>query len=196
MGSFVLGYHGCDREVGEAVLAGKKELKPSKNAHDWLGHGIYFWENNPQRALDWAKFMSKHPEFKDRVRKPYAIGAIIDLANCLDLTESVSLRAVKASHECLALMNEIFETPMPVNESGFEGDEDLIKRYLDCAVINNVHALREEEKLEPFSTVRAPFTEGKELFTGSKIQSKTHIQICVREPARIRGVFRIKEKLD
>ena len=55
MGSFVLGYHGCDRKVGEAVLAGKKELKQSKNEHDWLGHGIYFWENNPQRALDWAK---------------------------------------------------------------------------------------------------------------------------------------------
>lgn len=139
--------------------------------------------------------MAGHSEFKNRVTEPYAIGAIIDLGNCLDLTESISLRAVKASYEYLALMNEIFETPMPVNESGFKGDEDLIKRYLDCAVINNVHALREEEKLEPFATVRAPFTEGKELYAGSKIQSKTHIQICVREPARIRGVFRVKEKL-
>lgn len=34
MGSFVLGYHGCDRKLGEAVLAGKKVLKFSKNAHD------------------------------------------------------------------------------------------------------------------------------------------------------------------
>mgnify|MGYP005867451641 CR=1 FL=1 len=127
--------------------------------------------------------------------EPYAIGAIIDLGNCLDLTESVSLRIVKESYKYLAFMNEISETPMPVNESGFTGDDDLIKRYLDCAVIHNVHALREEEELEPFSTVRAPFTEGKELFTGSKIQSKTHIQICVREPARIRGIFRIKEQL-
>jgi hypothetical protein len=195
MGSFVLGYHGCDRAIGEAVLAGKKDLKPSKNPHDWLGHGIYFWENNPQRALDWARFMAGHSEFKNRVTKPYAIGAIIDLGNCLDLTESISLRTVKASYDYLKMMNELLETPMPVNESGFKGDEDLIKRYLDCAVINNAHALREEEQLEPFATVRAPFTEGNELFTGSKIQSKTHIQICVREPARIRGVFRIKEKL-
>jgi len=51
MGSFVLGYHGCDRALGEAVLAGKKDLKPSKNPHGskkrkrptncpWLKHEI------------------------------------------------------------------------------------------------------------------------------------------------------------
>jgi hypothetical protein len=43
--SFVLGYHGCDKKVGERVLAGER-LKPSENEYDWLGHGIYFWEAN------------------------------------------------------------------------------------------------------------------------------------------------------
>lgn len=32
--AFILGYHGCDREVGEAVLAGELELKPSTNLYD------------------------------------------------------------------------------------------------------------------------------------------------------------------
>ena len=73
----------------------KRCLQESKNAHDWLGHGIYFWENNPKRALDWAKFMSKHPTFKGRVKEPFAIGAIIDLGNCLDLTEAASLGIVE-----------------------------------------------------------------------------------------------------
>jgi hypothetical protein len=29
MGAFVLGYHGCDRDFGEQLLSGKKELKGS-----------------------------------------------------------------------------------------------------------------------------------------------------------------------
>ena len=193
MGAFVLGYHGCDRDFGEALLAGKKSLIPSRNDHDWLGHGVYFWENNPKRALAWARFMAKHPKFKDRVKSPFAVGAVIDLGNCLDLTESESLGIVRASYEELAILHQVIDLPLPENRSGHEGDSDLVQRFLDCAVLNNVHALREEENLENFSTVRAPFSEGGELYPGAKIQSKTHIQICVREAKRIRGVFRLKE---
>lgn len=112
-GAIVLGYHGCDREVGESILAGNTNLKPSKNKHDWLGHGIYFWENNPKRAWDWAKFMSTSPAFEGRVKEPFAIGAAIDLGNCLDLTESESLGLVKTSYNELAFMSEIFKVPLP-----------------------------------------------------------------------------------
>ena len=48
----ILGYHGCDRGIGEAGLPGKAELKVSENAYDWLGHGIYFWEHNPTLQLN------------------------------------------------------------------------------------------------------------------------------------------------
>jgi len=193
MGAFVLGYHGCDREIGEAVLAGKKELRSSRNEHDWLGHGIYFWENNPNRAFEWARFMATHPRFKERVKEPFAIGAVIDLGNCLDLTEADSLKRVQAAYHGLKTLHDITETPMPKNQSGHNMDEDLTKRFLDCAVINLLHSFREDEGLESFSTVKAPFTEGKALYPGSKFQSKTHIQLCVREASRIRGVFRIKD---
>lgn len=192
-GAIVLAYHGCDRAVGESILAGEKTLKSSKNKHDWLGHGIYFWENNPKRAWDWAKFMAQSPAFKGRVKEPFAIGAAIDLGNCLDLTESTSLDLVKAAFQELELIHKIIEVPLPKNKSSHPGDEDLVKRYLDCAVINNVHELRNEEGLDPFSTVRAPFTEGGELYPGAKIQAKTHIQVCVRDDRQIRGVFRLKE---
>jgi len=53
-GGFVLGYHGCTKEVGERLLAGEP-FKPSTHNWEWLGEGIYFWENNPRRALEWAK---------------------------------------------------------------------------------------------------------------------------------------------
>ena len=58
---FVLAFHGCDRAVGERILAGKEHVRPSDNDYDWLGPGAYFWENNPRRALAWAQFLHNHP---------------------------------------------------------------------------------------------------------------------------------------
>jgi len=56
----VLGFHGCDKEVGEALLRSPNgHLDASANAWDWLGSGIYFWENDPKRALEFAKLKKK-----------------------------------------------------------------------------------------------------------------------------------------
>ncbi len=54
--SFILGYHGCDRSVAEAIFSGSSaHLISSQNEYDRLGHGIYFWENSPQRALNYVR---------------------------------------------------------------------------------------------------------------------------------------------
>ncbi len=29
-------------------------MNSSKNDYDWLGLGMYFWENNYDRTLEWA----------------------------------------------------------------------------------------------------------------------------------------------
>lgn len=47
--NLVVGFHGCDKSVVDAVIAGKTELLASANDYDWLGSGIYFWENNEER---------------------------------------------------------------------------------------------------------------------------------------------------
>lgn len=48
--SLVLGFHACEREIGEGLLNGTKNFKASSNTFDWLGNGMYFWENSPTRA--------------------------------------------------------------------------------------------------------------------------------------------------
>jgi len=67
--SFVLGFHGCDRRVAERVFAGKSTLKSSENDYDWLGHGVYFWENNPQRAMDFRSAREHAQRRGGRCRK-------------------------------------------------------------------------------------------------------------------------------
>lgn len=193
MGAFVLAYHGCDRNVGEALLSGKSQFRSSKNEHDWLGHGIYFWENNPKRALDWAKFMSTHEKFKDRVKEPFAVGAIIDLGNCLDLTEAISLEMVEVGYQSLSALFDLEGKALPENKPVGSDDEDLIRRNLDCAVINHVHNLRKSGGRPAFNTVRGAFYEGEPLYPGAGIRRKTHIQIAVRSLESIKGIFRVKD---
>ena len=56
---FVLGYHGCDRSIMNDILTGKSGLQASRNDYDWLGNGVYFWEdsNDPCRLV--ARYCSR-----------------------------------------------------------------------------------------------------------------------------------------
>lgn len=68
--NLVLGFHGCHKDVFDSVVKGGQHLKRSENEYDWLGNGIYFWENSPERALDWAK-----SRYKDEA---CVVGAVIE----------------------------------------------------------------------------------------------------------------------
>jgi hypothetical protein len=189
--AFVLGFHGCDESVGEKILRGEEHLSASDNDYDWLGSGIYFWENSPKRALHWAHFIKDHPGlFKTQIAKPFVVGAIIDLGRCLDLMEAGSLDMLKVGFEELKKGLDLVGAQLPKNEPGGPRDEDLVKRKLDCAVINYLHSLREEKGLDPFESVRGAFWEGTPVYEGSRIMDKTHIQLCVRGSKNIRGYFR------
>lgn len=80
------------------------------------------------------------------------------------------------------------DKPLPRNEGG----ADLLRRNLDCAVINYLHKVREKARLRAFDTFRGVFIEGKRIYADSGFREKTHIQICVRNAACIKGVFRVK----
>ena len=191
---FVLAYHGCDREIGERVLAGKAEIQVSTNDYDWLGSGAYFWEGDSQRALEWARFLQERPaSSRGSVREPFAIGAVILPGLCLDLTEADSLKLVAIAYRQYEHLASLLDTPVPKNLPGSEGDADLVKRHLDCAVFNFLHEHRAGADEPPFDTVRCPFFEGQPIFPGSKIAARTHLQWCVRNPSKsIIGYFRIR----
>lgn len=186
--AFVLGYHGCDKAVGEKILAGGEHLQASDNDYDWLGSGIYFWENSARRALDWAKFAKEHPKFtRTQIREPFVIGAIVDLGNCLDLLEAESIRTVERGYKIFKEGCEIMGTSLPLNKTLEKGRR---LRSLNCAVINFVHVMRENEDELAFDTVRAAFIEGPPIYENAGFHLQTHVQICVRNPMQTIGYFR------
>jgi hypothetical protein len=179
----VLGYHGCDASLGEKVLAGKAQLKPSEKDYDWLGNGIYFWVDSPERAWDWA---NNRPGSK-KIRKPFVIGALIYPGLCLNLTDYGVIDQLGVAHKVLAAASGSQE--MPKNTLMEDGVTKL--RRLDCAVIETLHSLRADQKEEPYDSVYGVFDEGKPAFDGAGFREKTHIQLAVRDQAIVVGYFRV-----
>lgn len=75
----IFGCDGCDQSVARLIVDGG-HLRPSTNPWDWLGHGTYFWERSPTRAMRWAQEMARLPN--SNVKKPAVVGAIINLGTC------------------------------------------------------------------------------------------------------------------
>ncbi len=180
--SFVLGFHGCDEDLKRRLILKETTLKPSENDYDWLGSGIYFWENDPDRALSWAKSLAEKPVKNIRITTPAVVGAVIDLGFCLNLFEEQALLIVRESYELLRSITD--KEKLPKNTG-----ENLFKRNLDCAVLKALHTYREDKNLQPYDSIRAPFWEGKELYPNSGFKDKNHIQLCIRDPKCIKGYF-------
>ena len=45
----VYGFHGTSIDAAEVIL--REGFRPSRNAYDWLGDGIYFFQDAPLRAF-------------------------------------------------------------------------------------------------------------------------------------------------
>jgi hypothetical protein len=178
----VTGYHSCNKEIGLKVLNGQDSFRASNNRWDWLGLGLYFWEQNPLRALEYAIDSAKGEQFnKVRIKIPFVLGTSIHLGKCLNLLEPQSLSIMAATYGCLVQIFECSGLPLPQNDGP--------KRLLDCAVIKFVHQFNAMFGVPPYDTVRAAFQEGNEVFPSATFTTQSHLQICVCNLEMIKGYF-------
>lgn len=177
----VIAYHGCDTATAEEILAGGA-FKRSQNNYDWLGEGIYFWEFGVDRAVQFAQFQAK----MGKVTAPAVVGAILQLGECFDLMDTRFTRDLADAYSAYKKVKASAKEPMPKNQ-GTPPDKKL--RNLDCAVLNFYLTALAEGGLR-YDTVRCAFVEGDPVFPGSGIRCQSHIQIAVRNPACVVGVFR------
>ena len=133
----VAGFHSCDKEVGMRILNGQDDLIMSDNTWDWLGNGIYFWEQNPLRAVEYANECATGTQKnKTRIKTPFVLGATIRLGKCLNLIEPQSILALNEAYDGLASLYNAAGRDLPINVGA--------NRRLDCALF---------QKASPFSPV-------------------------------------------
>jgi hypothetical protein len=178
----ILGYHGCEARFATRLLDGTMPIdswNPSENKYDWLGRGIYFWEHSPLRALRWAR-----ERRRSKAARPAVVGAVVQLGRCFDLLNEEITSLLTDTYGSLEEGFRARGEQLPKNR-GPEGK----MRVLDCLVINDCLDRLGSQGIE-YDTVRGAFREGPEVYPGAGFARETHIQVAVRNPACILGVFR------
>lgn len=158
----VEGFHGTTTNAVTDIMTDGFEM--SRNKYDWLGDGIYFWEENKYRAWDWAK--SRYGP------NAAVIGARIALVDCMDFLD---LRWTRLLTECYDQFLKHWKglgLPLPRQSTG--------AHRLDREVINYLIAELTRKGME-IRCVRGLFQEGTPVFPDSAIMDKSHIQIVVRD---------------
>jgi hypothetical protein len=189
--SYVYGFHGLDKEIALKILNHEIEFKHSNNKYDWLADGIYFWENNLERAGQYAVQDSKRKDTK--INEPFVLGTILDLGNCLDLLDQKNLDFLQFAYDELKKDLEVKNLPLPENSNFGSNDFDFKKRELDCAVIRYAHLLAKDSGVA-FDSVRAAFIEGDPLYENAVFKKQNHIQIAIINPDCIKGIFIPRKK--
>jgi hypothetical protein len=202
--NLVLGFHGCEASVRDTLLNNPNEIKISQKPFDWLGHGMYFWENNYERALRWA-WQKRN---RGVIKQPAVIGAVIYLGHCCDFLDQENIELLSRSYNLMKENYKDSDAKLPSNKDlTSDPHKDKLLRNLDCAVIEYMHTelskeLQQDMRTKGFSeykifdTTRGVFTEGGPAFPGAGLFAKSHIQICVRNPNCIKGFFRPRREVN
>jgi hypothetical protein len=161
----IFGYHGTSQERATAILA--EGFRASDNDYDWLGTGIYFFQDAPIRAKQWAT--QQHPQ------DPAVIYSHIRLDNCIDLFDIGWQPLLKKVYNSFVEQYQSTNQPLPK-----QNPERSKAHRLDCTFFNFAIELISQE--QPIDSIRAVFMEGERLFPSSAIFELAHIQIAVRNP--------------
>jgi hypothetical protein len=161
-GRTIVGHHGTSRQVAETVLS--EGFRASQNSYDWLGDGVYFWQDAPLRAMEWAISTFGH----DAV----VIEATIEVRDFINLLDIEWMSWLTDVHD--QYLDELKKSgqPLPVQT-------DRAHR-LDRAVINFGVSILETSGLRVRGVIGA-FREGRPVFTNSALYSHSHVQIAVRD---------------
>jgi hypothetical protein len=165
----IYGYHGTSRQAALTIL--RSGFRPSNNDYDWLGTGVYFFQDAPLRALQWAT--EQHPQ------NPAVIRSLIRLENCIDLFDLNWFPLIRNVYNSFVEEYRKINLPLPrQNPSRSKAHR------LDCAYFNYISEVLQGQGQE-IEAIRAVFIEGERVFPNSAIFDLAHVQIAIRNTALI-----------
>lgn len=195
----IVGFHGTRQSVAESLVLGKGDWLVSKNDHDWLGNGVYFWEHAPRQAWWWAdrikkrKQKSKNPDERKKWGEDTAVlGAMIRLGTCLDLLDPPVSSLMKKWYDLYSEEATRAKVVLPRNT--------MHKRFLDCRVFEFAYeqARVMGQTIQSSRGVYAPTDAKLRLWPGSWLAEGAHVQVCVRPDAIkacILGVWLVRPEI-
>ena len=153
--------------VGDRVL--REGFRISRNEYDWLGDGVYFFQDAPHRAREWAT--QRHGS------EGVVLRSVIRLDDCLDLLDVQWNNLLGDAYTSVVEIAARAGEPLPRQTTG--------AHRLDRVVVNLAVKFAAERYGMTVRGVRGVFGEGTPVFPGSAILSHAHVQIAVRDRSLI-----------
>ena len=158
----VRGYHGTSLEI--AIMIESQGFQASQNNYDWLGDGVYFFQDAPLRALEWAR--------ERYGREGAVVGAHIRIVNCMDLLDVAWNDVLSDGHDSyLKLLRDLGQSSPAQSDGAHPLDREVINYTIN--VLNEGGA--------NIACVRAAFREGRQVYPDSAFFDRSHVQIAVRD---------------
>lgn len=182
--SQVLAYHGTTRTAAASIMAGNP-IRQSTNGWDWLGPGIYFWQDAPEMAAAWAQKIHSGQEVS-------VLEVEISLDRCFDLLDvkQAALDLLKEAWEDVRRTCESSGTPVP-RQVPFEVNNGRCVRpagwgnnRADCEMFRSLIAATRFLP-SPFRSIRSAFLEGEGIHASSFVFDMAHVQLCVLDQSAI-----------
>jgi hypothetical protein len=177
----VWGYHGTSAERAGAIM--QNGFKLSRNDYDWLGSGVYFWQDAPLRAWDWAKKNHEHP-------------AVIRSSIVMEEEKSIDLLDI-GWFEILSEQYSKFVEYLKYEKRSLPPQPITSKRHLlDREFLDYVCETLGKAGSDQIHVIRAAFTEGNPIFNNSAIFNLSHVQIAVKNTQIIESSEIIKRRIE
>ena len=158
----VTGFHGTTMESADVIL--RSGFRLSQKPYDWLGDGVYFFQDASERAWQWA--------LENHGHEAAVIGAELSLVDCLDMLDTTWTKIVTEAYDQFLGCFKQLGMNLPRQTSG--------AHRLDREVINYVVGVLAEQGII-IRCVRASFAEGRPVYPDSAFYDRGHVQIAVRD---------------
>lgn len=178
----VYGYHGTSKR--SAIEINERGFDLSTNDYDWLGTGVYFFQDAPMRAASWAR--ERYPD------SPAVIKSELVLENCVDLLDIAWNPIIRETYGMFVKEYEKASIPLP------RQNPQISKAHrLDCAFFNYIVEKVFASRDVTIDSIRAVFNEGDRIYPDSAIFDRSHIQILIRDLSLIEKSCLIeKDRID
>ena len=166
----VIGFHTNSKEKCDKLLKG--EFCASEDTN-WLGKGLYFWDNF-SNAQYWKNQKIRKKEVFDK-EQISIIKAYIDCERVLDLTDTEILNTMNRVWECIYIIDSKVDRNLQLGKR----IDFLLKRFpdMECPVVKGIGEYRN--------------SENHKFFSGTRLVSDVKIIYSVRDDKAIlsRGIF-------
>ena len=176
-------FHGALRDLGpvsgyHGYLEERFNDYESKNFHlsthngNWLGTGLYFFQDAPLYARGWAKFIARKKLTSDKKNIQFKVmKARVNLDQCLCFCG-------KPAQSLFLRIRKMYDTYL--SKMGWNIENQETYHYLDNSIVETISQLAVDLGFE-VKSVRGAFPSGKDLSYSGLLKDMTHIQFTLRK---------------